>query len=111
MGKLSELRTQEAKLMADIELMNYKLMAVRDEISGTRSRMRYFKKKEIHVSDHALVRYLERVCGLDTDKLRNEIISDNVVMGVRLAKSGRFSIRKGLMAVVSNNVVVTTYEV
>jgi hypothetical protein len=58
------------------------------------------------VSEHALLRYLERHKGVNFDALREEILGEGTAKAIAFAKSGR--IKKGnLSLVVKDNVVVT----
>lgn len=58
------------------------------------------------VSEHALLRYLERVKGVDLKALSDEILGDGTASAISFAKSGR--IQKGdITLIIKNNVVVT----
>lgn len=58
------------------------------------------------VSEHALLRYLERVHGIDFELVRDEILGGGTAGAITFAKSG--TIKKGNLAlVVKDNVVVT----
>lgn len=60
------------------------------------------------VSDHALVRYLERVRGFDFDPIRAEILSDGRRVAVQAMGQGRLPIGSdGLDLVVASGRVVT----
>lgn len=62
------------------------------------------KPMELRVSDHALVRYLERRLGLDMDVIRAEILDDDFLAAFKMS-NGTFK-HKGF--VVTEGVVVTT---
>jgi len=62
------------------------------------------KKPPIHASDHAIVRYLERVLGLDLNPVRAEI-SERVEGGVEHGASG--VITGGYRFVLQGRTVVT----
>ena len=40
------------------------------------------------VSDHALLRYIERVCGVDIDALKDELLTDAVVLAIKSGATG-----------------------
>lgn len=65
------------------------------------------KKHRVHVSDHALVRYIERVLGNDLDGLRDEIAT-RVERAVALRADA--VIVDGFRFVVDGKVVVTVHE-
>lgn len=63
---------------------------------------------EPRISDHAVLRYLERVKGVDVEAARAEMLTD----GLKLASRGgarRYSNGKARF-VLNNNTVVTAYE-
>ena len=57
------------------------------------------------VTDHAVVRYLEQVLGINTRKIREDIIGDKLKT-VQVLKKCRLK-NDGLILVVNNGVVVT----
>jgi len=58
------------------------------------------------VSDHALVRWMERVMLLDLDQIRREILSETVLMG--MAANASAVVGPGYKLILENFVVVTT---
>lgn len=64
------------------------------------------EKKEIGVSDHAVVRYLERRKGMDIEAIRNEILSDKVRSAINMNASSitiegsKFIIKEGTVVAV-----------
>jgi hypothetical protein len=63
----------------------------------------------ISVSDHAIVRYMERVAGMDVEKMKEQI-AKSVSPSVKALGDGRYPCCEGIRAVVDNNVVVTMVE-
>ena len=63
-------------------------------------------QRELEVSEHAIIRYLERVMQIDVDNIRNTIIGEvgkaHTAMG-----SGHYPIGNGCRAVIKNKTVVT----
>jgi len=71
------------------------------------ARKRYDNKR-LGISEHALLRYFERVKGFDLKEIKCEILSDPVVALVdKLGPSGSFPNSNGYRVVIKNNVVVT----
>lgn len=56
------------------------------------------------ISDHALLRYIERACGVDVETLKSELLTDAVVLAI---KSGATGVRTphGTMVIKGNTVV------
>ncbi len=66
--------------------------------------------KRIEVSDHALVRYLERACDLDLDRVRNDIVPLDVQVAALVCGDGRYPIGNQFIAVIKNFTVVTVLD-
>lgn len=66
------------------------------------------RSTELKVSDHALVRYLERVTGIDFEKIKEEVITPELVELYR--KLGDGELPNGVAntrCVIQNGVIVT----
>lgn len=63
-------------------------------------------EKEPVVSEHALLRYLERVEGVDLDAIRQKILGDGTAASISFARTGRIK-KKDLTLVFKDRVVVT----
>ena len=63
---------------------------------------------KITVSDHAIVRYLERAHGLDMDNVRTEMLDPKTTMSMAFLNGAKGKINaNGLVYVVENNAVIT----
>lgn len=66
---------------------------------------------ELIVSDHSLIRYLERVKGIDVEALREEIVSDEMRTLYKSLGDGKYPIEQtGGRAVIKNGIVVSIVE-
>jgi len=95
MSKLAELEKEQ-------KILNSRVDAIRMEMDAARNRLKmldkdlvaaqhavFLKKNEIRsaatlahppaITDHALIRYLERKLGLDMDVIRAEILTDDLI--------------------------------
>jgi hypothetical protein len=64
----------------------------------------------IEVSDHAIVRYLERALGVDTHALRAEIVTADTVRTHPTIGNGRYPCGRGCKAVIEEGIVVTVVK-
>ena len=65
-------------------------------------------KQEVIVSEHAVLRYLERVKGIDLNSIKKEILSDYTLKFIeKLKGNGVFPNEKGFSLKVKDNVVIT----
>lgn len=62
---------------------------------------------DIHVTDHAVLRYLERYMGVNVDHIKSLILANGRGEMVRTLRSGRFPIDSGAKIVAKDGVVIT----
>lgn len=73
------------KIGKEVTDLTRSIEKLKDEISDLER-----KKEGIQVSDHAVVRYLERVKGIDIDALKKQILDSCSFEEMKLLGSGRF---------------------
>jgi hypothetical protein len=66
--------------------------------------------KEPIVSEHALLRYIERFMGVDLESVRRAILTENAVKMIKFAKNGKVN-TDGRRLIVKNGTVVTVESV
>lgn len=62
------------------------------------------------VTEHAILRYLQRVRGMDLEEIEQLILPDHVQDQIKKLGNGKYPIAPGIMIVVANNKVVTVYD-
>ncbi len=62
------------------------------------------------VSEHALLRYIERIHGIDIEEVRKRILTPTTIQAARVVKSGAFPLECGGRAVIKNNTIVSIVE-
>jgi len=93
--KKSNIKAAQQELAEDITAKNY----IEKQIK--------LKKTPIQVSDHALLRYMERHMEFDIQTLKESLLTDSVKKSIA---DGANKIKiKGISFVVRNNIIVTTY--
>ena len=95
--ELEELLTLKSQLQNNLRLIGNKKRLAEQELSDEKSKMnevmnkihalRGSKFSGITISEHAVLRYLERLTGIDTDMIREAIIPEE---GMELLKSFNF---------------------
>lgn len=68
---------------------------------------KYRQKPAPLVTDHALVRYMERVMEIDVERLRNELLSDGRAELIRTIGTGHLHTPEGATLVVLDSKVVS----
>lgn len=114
MKELHELREKEAKLEVAVEILNDNIKEAQRTHSKTVNQLNEVKKEirsightEIHVSEHAIVRYVERALQVDVESIKAEILNDNIKTLIETLGDGKYPIGHGFKAVVRNKVIVT----
>lgn len=90
-SKLTELSQEEAALRPQIGELKKELAAI---------------DREPRITDHAVLRYLERFYGFNIEEVRSRLMTRNVVAGIQMGANA-ISIEGGKLMVTDN--VVTTF--
>lgn len=85
---------------------------IRDEekIEKKRNELRQlnYPVQPLRIADHAKLRYLERVLGMDVDALCQPLLTEQLLRVAQVLGNGTFPIGEGnIMAVVHNGIVAT----
>jgi hypothetical protein len=59
------------------------------------------------ITEHAILRYLERYKGIDIEKIKKEILPEHVLKQILFLKSGSFPINELIKIIVRNKIIVT----
>jgi len=110
---IKELKTRESKLLSKLDRIRLEKVESEREAKRLSEKINTLQRqiKQITsdptVSEHAVLRYVERVLGIDIDEIRCSILTDEVANQIRQLGSGRFPLGNGFKAVVKQNVVVS----
>ena len=90
------------------QLINERLSVAERNLKNTEEELKKLKTgNKIIVSEHAVLRYLERTMELDLKAVENEILSREVVSQYRTLGNGKYPVSNGYKAVIKDNVVLT----
>jgi len=112
---LKQLQSQDKKIEAEEEALKAEVAAKQRELSLKRAERERLKEKmvgldgngKIKVSEHALVRYFERVKGYNLAEIEKEIVSEEILRMVEtLGGTGKYPNKD--YSVVMKNFTVTT---
>ncbi len=101
--KANDIRDEIAEQEKMLGLVNRRIKSLKSQIDALKSP----EKGDLMVSEHAIVRYLERAMGFNIKDLENHIVDQDTRLMIKKMGSGNYPIQEGLKAVVKNNVVVT----
>ena len=102
--EIDDLKTQQRSIG---ESMNKKLSMMQkyeEELQTIKERA-----KDLILSEHAILRYLERVYKLDTNKLYEEIVTQELKHNYERLGNGSYSVQDCMVKIV-DNVIVTILE-
>ena len=113
--ELKKLNTLQVKLQSEIEaikiereILNNKLQNAERNLGKIREEIKKLKEgNKIIVSEHAMLRYIERVLGINLKEIEKRILTDEVKEQYKIVGNGRFPINDEFRALIRDNVVVT----
>lgn len=78
-----------------------------ENIKSLKIKIEQLKKKEVIVSEHAILRYLERVEGVDIEKIKERILNEEFKKAYNVLGDGKYPIENKFFVRVKGNVIVT----
>lgn len=105
--KLKRLNNELEGLKKNSSHINKDIVKKKREIEGLKKRINNLGKANVIVSEHAILRYLERIEGINIDGVIKTILSNNKLEEtIKVLTSGDIPIQGGI-ARVQNNVIIT----
>ena len=110
---LKRLKDTQRRLLSELQILddtrkasarNYDKM--KTELETVNKSILRIEPKPLTVSDHALVRYMERISGLSLDNLRTEILTEVNSFYISLG-DGQYPVNTRFKAVVKSGNIVT----
>ena len=112
--KLKALQSEVHKLESEINLaengvrdLQKGLAALRKRRDSIEKEISRLKAKAPVVSEHALLRYIERSMGVNLEEIKNLILSRDVTAMISSLGNGTYPIPGGLKAVVRENTIIS----
>lgn len=110
-SRAHKLEIEVAQKEKDVKEMQRDLSRLMSQLDGVQKEIESIKStggKVAVISEHAIIRYLERAMGLDLEQLRSEIHSDKFKSAYKaMGGNGRYPIGNGVTAVVRDGVIVS----
>lgn len=112
---LKGLESQLHKAESEVALCKVELLSKQKEYDTLRKNLNTIKEKiskltsnkEIIISEHALLRYVERVLNIDVEEISNSILTDQFKTLVYTLGDGKIPLNNDFTAIVKDNVVTT----
>ena len=106
-AEMDELKRQADQHRGNAREIDAKVRKKQSMVGQLESRYKALTRGAPKVSEHALLRYLERGKGVDMDEIKKEIERALPVDAIKELGDGKYPIGNGLRAVVKENVVLT----
>ena len=92
----------------EVERMKQEVINLNNVINENYKKLEHMKRYEnIQVSDHAIVRWMERKHGINFDTIREEILTERILRNIlEIKEDGTYERR-----VVKNGVIVTVLKI
>lgn len=107
--KYKQIETKRNLIINEINDKQLEASSLKKELGQIKQQMDNLKSKDtgkIIVSEHSLLRYIERVLGIDLNVLRNKILSDDDAKVISALGNGTFP-KDGFKIKIKDGVVVT----
>ncbi|MDO4813540.1 MAG: hypothetical protein Q3988_00440 [Gemella sp.] len=117
--ELKKLQSMLASVESELNTLTIKEKQIKTEISTKKQSVNMIKQKiqalsknsdEITVSEHAIVRYLERVMEIDMEDFVDKILPEEDKKVIKKLGNGQYSVNQGSHIVVVRNGVVMTIK-
>ena len=98
-------------LQEESTALNQKITAEHREISGIDAKISQLQAKaknqtkSVLITEHAILRYLERVKGLDLDQVKKEMVPELVIAKIRALGNGEYPVGTHSVKVKDNTVI------
>lgn len=103
-AEIDLIKREQSLINERLETANRGLKKIDDELSKVKNNGR------IIVSEHAVLRYIERNLGIDVKEIESQIITESVIEQYKILGNGKYPIGDGLKAVIKDNVVLTVTD-
>ena len=116
--ELKRLQTLLVKQKSDIEIIEKEKVILEERLDIAKKSLEKINKEistikknsKLILSEHAMLRYLERSIKINLKDIEAEIITDNLRTQYKVLGNGKYPIGNGCKAVIRDNVVLTIVE-
>jgi len=105
--RLEKLKVMFEHSKKDVDVAQRALNDTRNKIIKIDNQIKKLKQKEIIISEHAILRFIERAMGFDIELINKKIMENGLEEQIKIAGAGHYPICEGLKAIVKNNTIVS----
>lgn len=112
--ELKQLQTRKIKLEVEIEQLNTDQKQAQKDFAEAKKKLdsvdcqiKALKVKNIVISEHAILRFLERKFNLDLEDIEAQIMSKDIEAQIKAMGNGKYPVGGGLRIVVKDGTIVS----
>ena len=112
--ELKKLQSLMVKQKSEIDLIKRERQLADERLAVAQRNLKKIEEmkklkngNKIIVSEHAILRYLERTMELDIKAVEKEILTDETLKQYRTLGNGKYPVANGCKAIIKDNVVIT----
>ena len=106
--ELSEKKRKAKKKELEYRIAQSEYDKLRLEIRELEGRIKR-ATTNLTVTDHALLRYMQRLSGLDIDSLKESLITEKLTLQVQTLGDGEYGLPQGGKAIIRDSKIITIY--
>lgn len=105
--RLQKAKAEEENCRIELIAANRKMQAALNEVSKLQEQIKAFTESDPVVTEHAMLRYVERVMGIDLEAVRADILTPTRRAVIKAMGTGKVDMPNGNKLVFKNRAVVT----
>lgn len=112
--QLKQLTSRKSKLEVDVNHFEQErksaqsnLDKAKNQLKSVNSEIDKLKTKDLVITEHAILRYIERAMGIDIEELKGKIIDEGTKAMIESMGNGKYPIGNGCRAIVKDMAVVS----
>jgi uncharacterized coiled-coil DUF342 family protein len=105
--KIEELKAQVNNICTNLETLNKE----KDSLIKIINDLKKADTELIHITDHAIIRFLERIEGIDIEKIKKQIVDEAIIQQYKTLGYGKYLNKSGkCMTVVKHDTALTVVK-
>lgn len=109
-ARLATAKDDCSQAWSDLQVVKASRVMAQQKVVDIGKRIESLTVREVVVSEHAMLRYCERVYGFNLDEIKAAILTPSVAASIKTFGDGKFPSGTGFTVVVKNRVVVSLME-
>lgn len=111
-SELKEVKKELEELHLEMKSLGNQMNDKKSVAGNLRKKLKDAEKaKKIHITDHALLRYIERILGIDVEQIRNEILTEETRYQVFVLGDGKYPVNNDHYVIIRDNALITVYPI